>query len=144
MKIELVSPDTITPYENNPRIHNAAVDMVKKSLEEFGFRQPIVVDEDRVIIVGHARWMAATALGLKRVPIHIATDLPPEKVRAYRIAYNQTGMLSEWDDNLLKIELAELLTDEYDLDLLGFDADVLANMLDSADAPTRAESLAAV
>ena len=100
------------------------------SLKEFGFRQPIVIDAEGVIIVGHTRWKAAKKLGLAQVPVHVATDLPPEKVKAYRIADNQTATLAEWDFELLPIELKDLQRADYDLTLLGFDQDELAHLLD--------------
>ncbi len=106
------------------------MDAVAASLREFGFRQPIVVDAEGVIIVGHTRWKAAKKLGLARVPVHVATDLPPEKVKAYRIADNQTATLAEWDFDLLPFELKDLQQAEYDLSLLGFDEDELAKLLD--------------
>jgi DNA modification methylase len=128
--VELRPIDAIKPYEANPRINDDAVDAVAASLKEFGFRQPIVIDADGVIIVGHTRWKAAKKLGLAKVPVHVATDLPPEKVKAYRIADNQTATLAEWDMDLLPIELKDLQQAEYDLNLLGFDETELAKMLD--------------
>jgi len=128
--VELRPLDAITPYEGNPRINDDAVDAVAASLTEFGFRQPIVVDANGVIIVGHTRWKAAKKLGLAKVPVHMATDLPPEKVKAYRIADNQTATLAEWDLDLLPIELKDLQQADYDLDLLGFDEEELAHLLD--------------
>jgi len=128
--VELRPIDAIKPYEANPRINDDAVDAVAASLTEFGFRQPIVIDADGVIIVGHTRWKAAKKLGLAKVPVHVATDLPPEKVKAYRIADNQTATLAEWDMDLLPIELKDLQQAEYDLGLLGFDETELAKMLD--------------
>jgi len=128
--VELRSIDAIQPYEGNPRINDDAVDAVAASLKEFGFRQPIVVDADSVIIVGHTRWKAARKLGLAKVPVHVATDLPPEKVKAYRIADNQTATLAEWDLELLPVELKDLEQADYDLSLLGFDEDELAHLLD--------------
>jgi DNA modification methylase len=130
MEVKLVSIDDVRPYEKNPRINDAAVDAVAASLREFGFRQPIVVDEAGVIIVGHTRWKAAKKLGLAKVPVHVATDLPPEKVKAYRIADNQTSTLAEWNLELLPIELKDLQAADFDLSLLGFDADQLAKLLD--------------
>ena len=82
MKIELRNINEITPYENNPRINDQAVDTVAKSVREFGFRQPIVVDENGVIIVGHTRWKAAKKLGLEKVPVHVAEGLTPAQVKA--------------------------------------------------------------
>ena len=76
------------------------------SIQEFGFRQPIVVDEDGVIICGHTRCKAAQKLGLEKVPVHVAKDLTPEQIKAYRIADNKTAELAEWNYELLPIELA--------------------------------------
>ena len=75
------------------------------SLKEFGFRQPIVIDEAGVIIVGHTRWKAAKKLGLAKVPVHVAKDLTPEQAKDYRIADNQTNTLADWDYELLPIKL---------------------------------------
>ena len=89
MLVELRRPsDAIRPYDKNPRKNDPAVDAVARSITDYGFRQPIVVDADGVIVVGHTRWKAAQKLGLKQVPVHVA-DLPPEKAKAYRIADNQ-------------------------------------------------------
>ena len=128
--VELRKIDDIRPYERNPRINDQAVDAVAASLAEFGFRQPIVVDAGGVIIAGHTRWKAARKLGLAKVPVHVATDLTPEQVRAYRIADNKSGELAEWDLEILPIELAELREGGFDMDLLGFDEDELAKLLD--------------
>ena len=130
MEVKLVSIDDIKPYEGNPRQNDQAVDAVAASLREFGFRQPIVVDADGVIIVGHTRWKAARKLGLAKVPVHVATDLSPEQIKAYRIADNQTASLAEWDFDLLPIELKDLQGADYDLGLLGFDDKELARLLD--------------
>ncbi|MEX1232509.1 MAG: DNA modification methylase [Planctomycetaceae bacterium] len=130
MKIELWPLSRIQPYERNPRQNDGAVDAVARSLQEFGFRQPIVVDTDGVIIVcGHTRFKAAQKLGLDKVPVHVAKDLTPEQIKAYRIADNQTASLAEWDFDLLPLELAELRDCDYDLGLLGFDEDELAKLL---------------
>ena len=128
--VELRPIETIKPYPGNPRVNDDAVDAVAASLKEFGFRQPIVVDADGVIIVGHTRWKAARKLGLAKAPVHVATDLSPEKVKAYRIADNQTATLAEWDFELLPIELKDLQAADYDMGLLGVDADELAKLLD--------------
>ncbi|GIW81673.1 MAG: methyltransferase [Gemmatales bacterium] len=101
-----------------------------QSIREFGFRQPIVVDTDGVIIVGHTRYKAAQKLSLEKVPVHVATELTPEQIKAYRIADNKTNELSDWDYDLLPIELGELQALDYDLGLLGFDQDELAKLLD--------------
>jgi ParB-like chromosome segregation protein Spo0J len=129
MKIELWTLSEIKPYPNNPRLNDDAVDAVAASLREFGFRQPIVVDTEGVIICGHTRWKAAQKLGLEKAPVHLAKDLSPEQIKAYRIADNQTASLAEWNYDLLPIELGELQAANYDLGLLGFDQDELAKLL---------------
>ena len=129
MRIEMRSVTSITPYDRNPRQNDDAVAAVAASLREFGFRQPIVVDEAGVIIVGHTRWKAAKTLGMVEVPVHIAVGLSPEQIRAYRIADNQTATIAEWDMMLLPFELAELQGMDFDLSLLGFTNDELATLL---------------
>lgn len=128
--IELRLLDALKPYDQNPRINDDAVDAVARSMEEFGVRQPIVVDSDGVIICGHTRWKAAKKLGLEKVPVHVATDLSPQQIKAYRIADNQTATLAQWDFELLPIELKDLQQADYDLSLLGFDEEALAQLLD--------------
>ena len=129
MKIEMRDIGDVHPYEQNPRLNDAAVDAVMRSLREFGFRQPIVVDADDVIIVGHTRWKAAKKLGLAQVPVHVATDLTPEQIRAYRIADNQTATIADWDLQLLPTELASLQDADFDLGLLGFSNEELAMIM---------------
>jgi len=130
MKIELWTISDVTPYPGNPRLNDDAVDAVAASLKEFGFRQPIVVDGEGVIVCGHTRYKAAIKLGLDKVPVHVAKDLSPEQIRAYRIADNQTASLATWNYDLLPIELGALKVANYDLGLLGFDPDELARLLD--------------
>jgi len=130
MRVQQRSISDVTPYEHNPRINDAAVDVVAASICEFGFRQPIVVDEEGVIIVGHTRFKAAQKLGLDKVPVHVAKGLTPAQVKAYRLADNKTGELAEWDYELLPIELSELGEVNFDLELLGFSADDLAQLMD--------------
>src|SRR5215510_3134869 len=108
MKIEMRRLADIKPYHNNPRLNDAAVDAVAASIKEFGFRPPIVVDEEGVIVVGHTRYKAAIKLGLEQVPVHVAVGLSPAQAKAYRIADNQSATLSAWDQELLPIELADL------------------------------------
>ena len=131
MQIDLWPIDRVVPYDRNPRINDGpAVDAVAASLKEFGFRQPIVVDRDGVIVVGHTRWKAAKKLGLAQVPVHVAKDLTPEQAKAYRLADNKTNELAEWDKALLPLELADLQAMNFDLGLLGFSKDELAELLD--------------
>jgi len=120
MKVEMWPIERLKPYENNPRINDGAVDAVAASIREFGFKVPIVADSDGVIVAGHTRYKAALKLGLETVPVHVATDLTPEQIRAYRIADNKVADLSTWDMELLPIELSELQGMDFDLGLLGF------------------------
>lgn len=119
MQIQNVSIDSIKPYENNPRDNDQGVDAVAKSIKEFNWQQPIVVDKDHVIIVGHTRYKAAKKLGMKEVPVVVADKLSPEQVKAYRLADNKTGELTDWDDDLLDSELNDILN--IDMSDYGFD-----------------------
>ena len=132
----------IRPYEKNPRINDGAVDAVAKSIQEFGWQQPIVVDKDLVVIVGHTRLKAAEQLGLTEVPVVVANHLTPEQVQAYRIADNKTGEIAEWDYNLLPMELKDLQNADFDLSVLGFDSDELDKLLngDTEDTVTEGET----
>jgi DNA modification methylase len=129
MLVQMRSLDSIRPYDQNPRSNDPGVDAVAQSIRAFGFRQPIVVDEDGVIVVGHTRYKAAKKLGLTEVPVHVAVGLTPEQVKAYRIADNQTATLSGWDNELLVQELLALQTTDFDLGLTGFSGDDLLRML---------------
>jgi ParB-like chromosome segregation protein Spo0J len=129
MRIELRPLDSITPYDKNPRLNDAAVEAVARSLKEFHVRQPIVVDKDGVMVVGHTRWKAAKMLGWTEFSVHVAEDLTPEQPKAYRIADNQTASISDWNMELLPLELAELKDLGVDLSLLGFDDDELKALL---------------
>jgi DNA modification methylase len=123
MNIIQVSLDKIIPYARNPRVNTqSAVDKVKASIHEFGWRQPIVVDKEYIIIAGHTRYLAAKQLGLSEVPVHVAENLTPAQIQAYRITDNRSAQESKWDDELLKIELFDLKSMDYDLGLTGFDA----------------------
>ncbi len=133
MIITEVPVDRLIPYARNPRDNAAAIDAVKASIAEFGFRQPIVVDEKMVVIVGHTRLAAAKALGMTTVPVHVAEGLTPSQARAYRLMDNRSHENAAWDDDLLKLEFADLKLDGYDLDLTGFDPDQLSKLL-GADA----------
>ena len=113
--------ETVVPYEKNPRKNKEAVAKVAASLKEFGFRQPIVVDKDNVIIVGHTRLLAAKKLKMKEVPVLVADDLTEEQVKAYRLADNKTAEFSEWDVDLLMDELDDIL--DIDMSDFGFDLD---------------------
>lgn len=129
MQITMEPIASIRPYPSNPRKNKTAITKLAKILGEVGFRQPIVVDADRVIIAGHTRLEAAKRLGMKEVPVHIATDMSPEQVRAWRIADNRVGQEAEWDMDLLKVEVGELLDAGIDPDFLGFDEPELKELM---------------
>ena len=133
MKTEQMKIADVIPYERNPRINDGAVEAVAASIKEFGWRAPLVVDENNVIICGHTRLKAAEHLGLDMVPVHIAKGLTPEQIKAYRIADNKTGEIAEWDFDLLPLELADLQNMDFDLSVLGFDTDELDKILNGDD-----------
>ena len=91
MKVEQITTDSLIPYARNPRRNQAAIAKVAASIKEFGFRQPIVVDSEYVVVVGHTRLEAAKILGLNEVPVHVAKDMTPAQAKAYRLADNRTG-----------------------------------------------------
>jgi len=118
------------PYARNPRLApEAAIAKVAASLAEYGWRQPIVVDEAGVIVVGHTRLLAAQRLGLEKVPVHVASDLSPAQVKAYRLADNRSAQETSWDYELLPLEIGELAALDYDIDVLGFDPDEVAAIM---------------
>ena len=120
MKIEMINIDNIKPYESNPRNNAISIDKVADSIREFGFRQPIVVDEDMTILAGHTRLLASKQLELKEVPVHIADGLTNSQKKAYRIMDNKSSEDSEWDMDLLHLEMKDLMDDDYNLNFTGF------------------------
>ena len=129
--IAMWPPSRCIPYARNARIiPDSAIGKVAASIKEFGFKQPIVVDAENVIIAGHTRLLAAERLGLETVPVLVADDLTPAQVKAYRLADNRTGQEATWDMELLGIELEDLAGLDIDLSLTGFDAGELANLGD--------------
>ena len=129
MDVALWPLANIKPYPGNPRHNEQAVDAVARSIQEFGFRQPIVVDEHSVIIVGETRYKAALKLGLTEVPVHVAAGLSAAQAKAYRLADNKTGQLATWNDELLVQELMALEKLDFDLDQTGFSADELTQLM---------------
>src|SRR5947209_2556027 len=114
--------DQPIPYARNSRkITQRAIDKVAASIKEFGWRQAIVVDVDGVIICGHTRLLAAKKLGLREVPVHVASNLTPAQVKAYRLMDNRSHQETDWDFELLGPELEELRGLDFDLSLTGFD-----------------------
>jgi len=129
MDIQLINIEKVIPYARNPRKLGMAVAKVASSLKEFNWQQPIVVDTEMVVIAGHARLEAAYQLALKQVPVHIATNLTPEQVKAYRLADNRTNEESSWDNELLALELSGLSTKGFDLSFTGFELQEIENLL---------------
>ena len=131
LKIEYLPISEIKPYSRNPRKNDKAVDVVAKSIKEFGFKNPIILDKGNEIIAGHTRLKAAEKLGLKEVPIIRAEDLTEEQVKAFRIMDNKSSEKSEWDIDLLKEELIELQNSDFRLDLTGFSFKELGGILEN-------------
>jgi ParB/RepB/Spo0J family partition protein len=108
MEIIMKRIDEVIPYENNPRINDNAVQYVAESIKQFGFKVPIVIDRDNVIVCGHTRIKAAKELGIEEVPCIIADDLTEEQIKAFRLVDNKVGELSSWDRAALQIELDKI------------------------------------
>lgn len=118
MQIKDVNIGDLIPYEKNPRKNENAIEYVKNSIEQFGFRVPIVIDKNNVIVCGHTRYVAAKQLGLDKVPCVVADDLTEEQIAAYRLADNKVAEFSDWDMSLLNEELDKLL--DFDMSAFGF------------------------
>ena len=121
LKIEYIKTKDIIPYENNPRKNDAAVEYVANSIKEFGFKVPIIIDKNNVIVAGHTRIKAAEQLGIKEVPCIRADDLTDEQIKAFRVADNKVSELAEWDFDKLNIELRDM---EIDMGQFSFNFDV--------------------
>lgn len=120
MQVIEISTNELKPYANNPRNNDSAVNAVAASIKEFGFKVPVIVDADNVIVAGHTRLKAALKLGLEKVPCIKADDLNEEQLKAFRLADNKVGELATWDFDKLEQELLEL---EMDMSEFGFTAD---------------------
>ncbi len=118
MKIVNKKVDDLIPYENNPRYNDESVEYVANSIKEFGFKVPIIVDKNNVIVAGHTRYKASLELGLEEVPTIVADDLSDEQIKAFRLADNKVGEKSSWNLELLEEELREL---GLDMNKFGFD-----------------------
>ena len=135
MLVQDIDVDKIQMYENNPRNNEKAVEAVAESIRQFGFKVPIVVDKDFVIVAGHTRLKAANVLDMKSVPCVIADDLTEEQLKAYRLADNKTAELAEWDFEKLHEELKAL--NAFDMDIFGFDTlpDIMEEMNEPSETP---------
>lgn len=129
MEIIYKNIDELIPYENNPRLNDEAVEYVKNSIKEFGFKVPIVIDKDNVIIAGHTRIKASKELGIKNIPCIIADDLTEEQVKAFRLVDNKVSEKSMWDYNKLDEELDSIL----DIDMSIFDFNITGICWDSIE-----------
>lgn len=130
MQIEYIEIDRVIPYANNPRKNDGeAVDRVASSIKEYGFKNPIIVDKDNVIVAGHTRYKAAKKLNLDKVPIIKADDLTPAQIKAFRIADNKVAEYSSWDNELLSIELEGLQDLDFYLDLTGLEEWEIDNLI---------------
>ncbi len=121
MKIEVLPVQTLKPYENNPRNNDSAVDAVANSIKTFGFKNPIIIDRNNVIICGHTRYRAAQKLGVDAVPCIVADDLTPEQIKAFRLADNKVAEIATWDNALLAVELEDLAECGVDMSDFAFD-----------------------
>ena len=131
-KLETIKLENIVPYARNPR-KNQDIDKVASSIKEYGFQQPLVLDKENIIIVGHTRYLAAKKLGMTEVPCIIADKLSPQQVKAYRIAENRVAEESKCDNELLNLELLDLQKDNINLDTLGFEQDELEKIFNQND-----------
>lgn len=129
MEIEYISVDSLTPYINNPRKNDQAVDKVAASIAEFGFKVPIVIDKTNVIVTGHTRYKAAQKLNMQQVPCILADDLTDAQIKAFRLADNRVAEEAEWDMDRLQIELEGLKELDFDLSNIGFDMSELEEIM---------------
>lgn len=133
-EIQYCNPEELIPYEKNPRDNRAALDAIELSIEEYGFTNPILVNEEKVILAGHTRREAAILAGLEKVPYIVVDGLTEAQQKAYRLVDNKLSELSIWDEDLLKEELEDLLDEDYDISLTGFsDVDLTDLLKDEED-----------
>ena len=130
IKVKQTSIGDLVPYENNARTHtDEHVEQIAKSIQEFGFTNPVLIDSDNGILAGHGRVKAGTKLGMKKVPTICIDHLTDEQKKAYILADNRIALNAGWDDELLKIEFQALSDADFDLELTGFDDDEIDELL---------------
>ena len=122
--VKIMDVKALKPYPNNPRRNERAVEAVANSISRFGFKVPVIVDKDFIVIAGHTRLKAAKSLGLTEVPVIVADDLTPEQVKAFRLADNKTAEIAAWDFELLDLELEELSLADFDMSPFGFGEEI--------------------
>ena len=130
MKIEYKNVEEIIPYENNPRNNEDAIEYVANSIKEFGFKNPIIIDKDNVVVAGHTRLLACERLGIKKVPVIVADDLTEEQIKAFRIADNKVAEKAGWDLDKLKLELEDI---NFDMTDFGFGDFELSMLIDDIE-----------
>ena len=134
LSIEYSATDKLIPYANNSRTHtNEQVAQIAASIKEFGFTNPILIDDHGGIIAGHGRVMAARKLSISEVPTITLSGLTDAQKKAYVIADNKLALNAGWDDELLALEFKDLKENDFDLSLIGFDVDELADLLNDVD-----------
>ncbi len=121
--------ESLIPYQNNPRVNKDAVKKVRMSIQEFGFKNPILIDDHNFIIAGHTRLLAAKELEMTEIPTIRISDLTDAQKRAYRIADNRIAEESKWDNDLLKLELLDLSQQNFNLAFTGFDKEEINSLL---------------
>ena len=132
MQVEQISIETLIPYVNNARTHSdAQVAQIAASIKEFGFNNPVLIADDNSIIAGHGRVMAARKLGKDTVPAVRLSHLTEMQRKAYILADNKLALNAGWDDELLRIEIKELLDNQFSMDLLGFDVEEITRLMDA-------------
>ena len=130
MQIEYLKIDEVIPYANNPRQNDGeAVDRVAASITEYGFKIPIIIDKNNVVVAGHTRLKAAKKLGIDKLPVIKADDLTPAQIKGFRLAENRVSEYATWDNELLSIELEALQELDFDLDMTGFENWEIDNLL---------------
>ena len=133
-KYKLESIKRLNKYHNNSRKHSKEqIDQIKKSIKEFGFTNPIIIDENNMILAGHARFSAAKKLNMKEVPCLMLSGLSDVQKRAYVIADNKLALNADWDIDLLALEVEAIMSDDFDVDILGFSADEINLMFDDGE-----------
>lgn len=137
MNIVYKKVDDLVPYENNPRNNEEAVDYVANSIKEFGFKVPVVVDKDNVVVAGHTRLKACEKLGITEVPCIVADDLTEDQIKAFRIADNKVSEYATWDEEKLSQELSDIMLDmtEFGDDLFSDDDTMEVELDDEEDNP---------
>lgn len=131
IKIIYKSTDKIVPYKNNPRLNDEAVEPVANSIKQFGFKVPIIVDSNNIVVAGHTRLKAAKQLGMDKVPCIIASDLTEEQIRAFRLVDNKVSELADWDYEKLEEELANI--NSIDMNIFDFDMSEINDIVEHLD-----------